>query len=283
MIDAHAHVHDEQFDNDRDEVMHRAFNSGISHVVLVGTDEVSNKQAISLAEKYENTFALVAFHPHEYNVLLGSDVEDQWIRELEELSYNPKVVGIGECGLDYYSHTGEPITDEQKDVQKRGFLAHLKLVQQRQLPLVIHTRSSSVSVDDAYRDVLDILVQHSEGMGQSIILHCYQGNTEITEKFLKIPQVCFSFAGNITYPVKKVFRDTRYDIRKVVKMVPIERILTETDCPYLAPQSMRGKRNEPSFVRYVVEEIAGIKSLSIEDVSNITTRLFTKTFIQKHS
>lgn len=283
MIDAHAHVHDEQFDVDRDEVMHRAFGSGVSHIILVGTDEISNKKAVSLAEKYENVFALVAFHPYEYNALPGDDARDSWIRGLKDLSNHPKVVGIGECGLDYHSHTGKPITNEQKKAQKDGFLVHLELAQIKQIPLVIHTRSSSRTVDDAYRDILDILAQRLNGMDQKIILHGYQGSTQITEEFLKLSYVYFSFAGNITYPIKKALRDTQYDIQKVVKMVPIERILTETDSPYLAPQPVRGSRNEPVNVRYVAEEIARIKGLGLTEVSDNTTELFMKTFIKKFS
>ncbi len=250
-----------------------------------------------------------------------NDQINEWIRTLRELARHPKVVAIGECGLDYFVHQeaesseqrtknseqgtesseqrtknkeqrtreiadaplavgqlaetavcDQPIiSEEQKKIQREGFIAQIDLAQELQLPLIIHCRPSKGTVD-AYEDVFEIfqtsLVSQLPVTDYRlpIILHCYMGDTEVTEKFLTLPNVYFSFTGNITYPTKKVLVGTRNDLTEVVKMIPIERILAETDCPYLAPVPHRGKRNEPAYVVSVVEKIAEIKGVSREVV-----------------
>lgn len=188
------------------------------------------------------------------------------INDLRALAKHPKVVAIGECGLDYYSRNQqETVNSQQKIIQKVGFLAQIEIAQELGLPLIVHTRPSAGSMD-AYEDVLEIL-RDTKYMIHDTVLHCYQGDTEITKKFLELPNVYFSFAGNVTYPVKKAFVGTKDDVTETVKLVPLERLFVETDCPFLAPQSKRGQRNEPAFVMETAEKIASLKGVSVGELN----------------
>jgi TatD DNase family protein len=207
-------------------------------------------------------------------------MQEQLVKDITELrelvQKNPKIIAIGECGLDYFSHTDEPITDDQKAWQKSGFVAQVQLAQELRLPVIIHCR-------DAYKDVFEILRQAQNGSAKSsrdatYILHCYMGDTEITKKFLTLPNVYFSFTGNITYPVKKILEGTKNDIQATVKLIPLERIFTETDCPFLAPVPYRGKRNEPAFTAKVAKKIADIKKCSIEYAEKKIAKSIDKVF-----
>ncbi len=283
MIDAHAHIHFSEFDQDRDEVIRRAREAGVSHILSIGTDIEESKKAIDCAERYEGVFASVGIHPHEY--LLDTAKEErqrnEWIGELKTLVAHPKVRAIGECGLDYFSRNPEkPITDEEKDVQKEGFLVQKRLALESSLPMIIHCRPS-IGTDDAYQDLYEMI--REEGVGseqaeQSLVLHCYVGDTEVTKKFLELPNVFFSFTGNITYPVKSSLRGTKDDLAKTVKDIPVDRMLTETDCPYLAPQTHRGSRNEPAYVTLVAEKIGEIKGISKEALEKTVEGTAQKVF-----
>lgn len=286
MLDIHAHLFWKSYDADRDEVVARAREAGVTKMICVGTEPEDNPQAIAMAEKYEDIYASVGFHPHYFNELekeiqnsksqvpnksqiLNAKIQNLF-KELRELAKHSKVVAIGECGLDYFSHQltdnsqRKIITDEQKATQKAGFLAQIALAQELGLPLIVHTRPSVGSMD-AYEDVLEILKSKIINL-KSAVLHCYQGDTEITKKLLELPNVYFSFAGNITYPVKKALVGTKDDLAETVKLVPLERVFTETDCPFLAPQSKRGKRNEPAFVVETAQFLATSKGLSIDEL-----------------
>ncbi|MFZ1720528.1 MAG: TatD family hydrolase [Candidatus Moraniibacteriota bacterium] len=290
MIDAHAHLHDTAFDADRDEVVGRALDAGVTKIITIGTDTLESRKAVACALKYEGVYASVGIHPHEMNHLVKisnskyqisnqshNDQINEWIPTLRELAKYAKVVAIGECGLDYYIHQEtesseqRTITEREKDLQKELFLAQIELAEELHLPLIIHCRPSAGTVD-AYEDVFEIfqtsLVSRLPITGYQlpIILHCYMGDTEVTEKFLELPNVYFSFTGNITYPVKKLLAGSKDDLTETVRLIPIERIIAETDCPYLAPQAHRGKRNEPAFVMEVVGKIAEIKGISREIV-----------------
>lgn len=277
MIDAHTHIHDEQFDIDREEVIRRAFDSGVEKMLAVGTNITESGKTTQLADRYKNIWATVGIHPEEF--MKHERNEDLWMKQLEELARHPNVVAIGEVGLDYYTCGKGPIRESQKEAQKKGFIAQMELARDRHLPLVIHTRASSLDSDDAYRDLLEIFLGWTEIEKQKCVLHCYQGDVEVTGEFLKFPNVIFSFAGNVTYPVKKSLKETKWDIRKTIRLVPMNRILTETDCPYLAPQSVRGKRNEPAFVQYVEDEIARIKGISVKSVGAEVGDVFKKIFL----
>lgn len=265
MIDDHAHIHDPQFDADREAVVQRALGARVSKIITVGTSVVESLAAVEAAKKYENVFATVAIHPHEYNekFKIQNSKFDGMIQELREiiLENRDRIVAVGECGLDFFGG-GKGVSDEDKKMQREGFLAQIELAREFELPIVVHCR-------DAYEEVLEILRIKSYQL-KACILHCYMGDREVTEKFLEIPNVVFSFAGNITYPVKKLLMGTKDDIHESLKCIPLSRMLTETDCPYLAPQKYRGTRNEPAYVKEVVRAIADIKKTSSEEVERVT-------------
>lgn len=266
MIDFHSHIQDEAFDSDRESVLSRCFESGVSFLVLAGTDLVSSQKAVALADTYKNIFATVAFHPYEIDAK-KENVSEYLSTALNPLIAHPKVIGIGECGLDYFTRTDIIISKEQKATQKEGFLAQKEIAKTRRLPLIIHARTSSPDSDDAYQDIYDIIAEDrktEKDRLKAIVLHCYQGGVSMTRKFLDIEEMFFSFAGNITYPVKNALRGTDRDIQETVRVIPLDRMLTETDSPYLSPQTVRGKRNDPSNVSYVLEEIARIHGVRKE-------------------
>lgn len=269
MIDTHAHIHDSQFDVDREMMLRRASEAGVSRIITVGTSVAESVLAVEAAKKYENVFATVAVHPQEFNRkelgMKNKELVGEMMRELRELvvKNRERIVAVGECGLDYHTFDGVAVTEEQKAFQREGFLTHIEMAREFSLPIVIHCR-------DAYDGVFEILEAESSEL-KACILHCYQGDLDMTRKLLAFGEkVFFSFAGNITYPVKKKLEGTKEDIRESVKIVPPDRILTETDCPYLAPQKYRGTRNEPAYVVEVAQKIAEIKNTSLEEVERVT-------------
>lgn len=300
MLDIHAHLFWKSYDADRDAVISRARAAGVTKMICVGTEPEDNPQAIAVAEQYEGVYASVGIHPHYFNeniflchsreggnpgnkedsgswVKPGMTELDGLINNLRELAKHKKVVAIGECGLDYYSHDKKKvITDEQKALQKEGFLAQLELARELELPIIIHTRPS-VGTMDAYDAVFEILkskipARPAGGINlKSAVLHCFVGDTEITKKFLELPKVYFSFTGNVTYPVKKALLGTKNDLTETVKLVPLERIFTETDCPFLAPQGKRGERNEPAFVVETAQFLATLKRISVDELNQKVT------------
>lgn len=272
MVDIHTHLYFPQYDKDRDEVLRRAFDTGIEYMVSVGTEPNDWEKALSVTGLDRRIYAALGIHPHYFNEQdLGN--EDRLAWDIDELkrtveAHREKVVAIGECGLDYFSHEENvSITREQRAWQRRGFEEQIALAQTFDVPVVVHCRPDQGS--DAYRDLLKILSER--GKKTKFILHCYVGDTEVTKEFLKIPTVYFSFTGNITFPVKKAWEGTEKDLRETVKMIPLDRLLTETDCPFLAPVPYRGKPNEPSFVSYVAEKVAEIQGVSVDKVAQVAT------------
>ncbi|MDP3957026.1 MAG: TatD family hydrolase [bacterium] len=283
MLDIHAHLFWKSYDVDRDEVIKRAREAGVTKMICVGTEPEDSHQAIAVAEQYDGIFASVGIHPHFFNDYVEKECQipntkyqiltnketglGKMIQELKSTAQSSeKVIAIGECGLDYYSRSQqETINSQQKTIQREGFLAQIALAQELGLPLIVHTRPS-VGSADAYEDVLEILKSKIINL-KSAVLHCYQGDTEITKKFLELENVYFSFAGNITYPVKKALVGTKDDLTETVKLVPLERVFTETDCPFLAPQGHRGKRNEPAFVVETAQFLASLKGVSEEELN----------------
>lgn len=246
LIDTHAHLDDPKFDNDRDEVIKRAQDAGLKYIITVGTWEKAKglKHITGLVDKHPMVYAALGVHPHE-----SKDAGEETFDEIKRLAYHPKVVAIGETGLDYhYEHS-------PKDIQKEVFIRHIELARELNLPLIIHTR-------EAEKDTLDIL--EKEGVKDiSGVLHCFSGSYEMARKCVDMG-LYLSFTGIITFP-KAV------NVHEIVKNIPIERMLIETDCPYLAPKPYRGKRNEPSFVVEAAKKIAEIKGLSFNDAARITT------------
>ena len=278
MIDTHAHVHDLQYDSDRAAVLQRAFDAGVNKIITIGTSLRESRDAVNLAQKHKNIFATVGLHPHVFNG--GAERDQEWevglgfigndektrkktlekaLKELQELSRKEKVVAIGEVGLDYYGQGSENITEEQKTWQKEGLLAQLQLARESKLPVVIHCR-------DAYEDMYRILTSYKQ-RPKSFVLHCYGGNVVMTEKFLGIEYLYISFSGNVTYSKHEIDESNT-----VVKMVPLERMMIETDCPYLAPVPHRGKRNEPAYVKEVARYIAKTKEINLDEVAQVTTK-----------
>lgn len=261
MLDIHAHLYMSAYDDDRELVIKRAFDVGLTRIISVSTETDDHALALAMTDLDERIFASLGLHPHYFNdhckdeQQLENDIAI--IRTL--VMKNKKVIAIGECGLDYFSHSGEVISDIQKAWQKTGFKAQIKLARELALPMIIHCR-------DAYEDLFEIIYEQGEGV--HFILHCYMGDTDVTKKFLTLSNMYFSFTGNITYAVKKILAGTKHDITETVKLIPLERIFMETDCPFLAPMPHRGKRNEPSFVVEVAKKIADLQNVSIDVLEN---------------
>lgn len=284
MLDIHTHLHFSDYDNDRDEIVRRAREAGVTKMICVGTSPEDNEKAIEVAEKYNDIYVSVGIHPHFFG--------EGRIKELRKFVKHHKVIAIGESGLDYFSRDSQKaVTEEQKSLQKELFLAQIELAKELKLPLIVHTRPSAGSTD-AYEDMFDILTSHisSAKGGQAslishlsshFILHCYQGDTEITKKFLEFPNVYFSFAGNITYSVKKAVVGTKDDLSEVVKLIPLERLFVETDCPYLAPEGKRGERNEPAYVLLTAQKICELKGIPMADLETALDKNFRRVFVRR--
>ncbi len=246
LIDTHAHLDDPKFKEDKDEVIKRAGDAGLEKIITVGCYQASYgfRPAIELADRYDIIYAALGVHPHDASV-----AGEESFKKLTELAGHKKVIAIGETGLDYhYEHS-------PRDVQKAVFARHIQLARELNLPLIIHSR-------EAQDDTLDIL--RDEGVADiGGVMHCFSGSYDMAGKCLDMGMY-LSFTGVVTFPKAA-------NIHEVVKKIPIERMLIETDCPYLAPLPHRGKRNEPSFIVETARRIAEIKAVSLDDVARITT------------
>ena len=242
MIDTHAHLEMTQFDGDREDVIKRAVNSDVSLIIDVGSDLKGSRTALELAHRYDFIYASAGIHPHEVK-----EVTPDTYKEIKKLLSDPKVVAVGEIGLDYYKDYSP------YDIQKREFINQIRLAREFKKPVIVHSRDSR---DDMLKILKD---ENASEMGG--IMHCFSGDEEMAKICMNMG-FYISFAGPITYP-------NADRLRKVVKSIPINRLLIETDCPYLAPQQVRGKRNEPAYVRHVAEKAAEIKGLSLEDVERV--------------
>jgi TatD DNase family protein len=259
-VDSHAHLEMEQFDADRAAMLQRARDEGIRTILAIGsgTGPGSLDCAIRLADQHEFIYATIGIHPHEAK--LASDAD---FRELAQLATRPKVIAWGEVGLDYfYDHS-------PRDVQQQVFLRQLQLAQTAKLPVVIHCRPSDHS-EDAWQDCLALLHEHWAQSGLGGILHCFTGTWTHAQEAINMGFM-ISFAGNVTFPKAQ-------QIREAAKQVPLDRMLIETDSPFLAPVPHRGKRNEPSFVREVARQLGELRGLSAEDVGLQTAKNFYRFF-----
>jgi len=259
LADTHCHLDFNVFDQDRDEVLARAKESGLEFILNPGIDLQSSRAAVQLAEKYPEVFAAVGVHPND---ALSWNAEA--LDELRILARRPKVVAIGEIGLDYYRDRAP------QDLQKSIFRNQLALAAEEQLPVVIHTRDASAEDRQATADALAILNEwHTELVSRNLqlsarpgVLHSYSGGEAYAEKAIEL-----NLMIGITGPV--TFRNAP-DLQRVVTGLPIESLLVETDAPFLTPHPFRGQRNEPAYVRYVVEKIAQLHNLSFEAVAQAT-------------
>lgn len=244
MIDAHCHLTDEQFAQDIDAVLARADAAGVVAMVCAGADIESSRAAVHLAGQRLNVYAVVGIHPeHAATVVSGA------IGTIRDLAQQHKVVGIGEIGLDFHYADGAP-----REVQERNLVAHLDLAEELDLPVVIHDR-------DAHDELMAIL-RKRDGKSRGV-LHCFSGDLEMAHQAIDLGYF-ISFAGNLT------FQNTR-QLCNIAAAVPLEKVMIETDAPYLAPAPNRGKRNEPANVKQVAQKIAQLKSVPF-DVVQATTR-----------
>jgi len=262
MIDTHAHLDFENFDKDREEVISRFFESGGKAIINVGVDLGTSEKSIALAEQHENIFAAVGFHPHDAAEKLSLPTDDD-LGKLKKIANHEKVRAIGEIGLDYFYYKDPDQIKQQKELLKK----QLKVASDLKLPVVIHCR-------DAWKDLYEI-ISNFKFQISNFQLHCYSGEKEDTEKFLKLDNIFFSFSGNITYP-KPIERSEK--LAEAVRMVPLERIMLDSDCPFLAPQEMRGKRNEPAYVKFIAKEIGKIKGIGEDEVMKKTDKNATDFF-----
>ena len=250
LFDSHAHYNDEKFDDDRDTIIKEAYNSGITTIINAGYSLESSKKAIEIANQYEFMYATVGVSPNDIEDLKGNYIED-----IEELAKSHKVVAIGEIGLDYYWNK------ENKEKQKEIFMEQIKLANKLDLPIVIHTR-------EAVMDTIDILKKiECKKRG---VFHCCPLNRELVKEALKLG-FYISFAGPVTFKNSK-------NAEEIVNLVPIEKILVETDSPYLSPEPVRGRRNDSRNVKYIAQKIADIKGLTIEEVAKQMHKNIEKIF-----
>ncbi|WP_307893065.1 TatD family hydrolase [Bacillus swezeyi] len=251
LFDTHAHLNAEQFNDDLEDVIARAKEEKVEHIVVVGFDRPTITHAMELIEKYDFIYAAIGWHPVD-----AIDMTDEDLAWIKDLSSHEKVVAIGEMGLDYHWDKSP------KDIQKDVFRKQIALAKEVNLPIVIHNR-------DATEDVVAILREEgAEEVGG--IMHCFTGSAEIAKECINM-NFYLSFGGPVTFKNAK-------KPKEVVKQIPNDRILIETDCPFLTPHPYRGKRNEPSYVKLVAEQIAELKGLTYEEVAVMTTENAKKLF-----
>ncbi|WP_182187812.1 TatD family hydrolase [Pectinatus frisingensis] len=244
LIDTHAHLDDNQYDQDRTEVINRAADEGVNLIINMGADMDSSHKAVQLAAQYDAIYAAVGVHPEEAD---GMTCDDDYV--LSELAVdNAKVLAIGEIGLDYHFRT------DNKDVQKKVFIKQLDLARQLHLPVSIHAR-------DAHADLMQVL--KTEGRGVRGVIHCYSGSWEMAEEL-------FNMGWYIGADGPLTFKNAA-KLPEIIRKMPMEKLLLETDCPYLAPVPQRGKRNEPAFVKYTAQKVAEIRNMQFVQVAEITT------------
>lgn len=254
LFDSHAHLDDERFGGEQSEVIARAAAAGVTGILNAGADMESSARAIKLARQYSNVYAAVGMHPHDARLMVNDDYE-----QLAAWTADPKVVAIGEIGLDYY------YDHSPREIQKKVFVRQLDVARQTGKPIIIHDR-------DAHADILAIV--KNEGKGLAGVFHCFSGSVEMMREVLKLG-FYVSIAGPVTFP-KSV------KLKEVAAAVPLDRLLVETDCPYLTPHPHRGKRNEPAFVRLVAEEVAQLRNMELEALAEATTNNVKRLFSLEH-
>ncbi len=243
-VDSHAHIDGEEFDADRDEVVARARAAGVRAILNVGTGDPHGgnfERAVSAAERYEGVYAAAGVHPHDARLF-----DEAAERLLLELIRGKRVVALGEIGLDYH------YDNSPREVQREVFRRQLRLATGEGVPVIIHSR-------EADEDTAAILREELEGSGTRGVMHCFGGGPELANAALGLG-FYISFAGNVTF--KKAGA-----LREVARVVPLERLLVETDCPFLAPVPHRGRRNEPAFVRHVVERLAELRGADPDELA----------------
>lgn len=244
LIDSHAHLEMPEYNKDRDDVIRRARDKGIGYIVTVGIDVDSCRKALELADAYDTVYAILGVHPHNVKHIDGKTYV-----QLKEFVLHEKVCAVGEIGLDFYRNLSPP------DVQLKRFRELIGLAREVKLPVVVHDR-------DAHRETLSIL-REEKAFEVGGVIHCFSGDYAMASK-------CFDMGFYISIPGTVTFRKA-HTLQEAVKRSPLDRMLIETDAPFLAPVPFRGKRNEPSYVRYVAEALAHLKGVDFEDVARVTS------------
>ena len=244
IFDTHCHLNHEDLYQDLENVINRAKEAGVARFLVVGYDKPSSLLAVKLAEQYDFIYAAIGYHPTE---LKGLSEED--FNEVMSLLKHPKVVALGEIGLDYYWEKDE----EDKKRQKEYFIRQINIANENNLPISIHNR-------DAINDCLEILKEHPVKMGG--VMHCYSGSVESMHEFIKC-NMYISLGGPVTFKNAKTPKDVAIN-------VPLDKLLVETDSPYLSPHPFRGTTNEPAKIKLVIEEIARLRGVKVEEIENVT-------------
>ncbi|HEY6766970.1 MAG TPA: TatD family hydrolase [Candidatus Sulfotelmatobacter sp.] len=255
-VDSHAHLDGDKYAADREQVIARAREAGVRTIVAIGIGDGPSEVdcGVRLAEQYPFIYATIGIHPHEAKL-----ATEAAFAEMERLARHPKVIAWGEIGLDYY------YDHSPRKLQKQVFIRQMELAAAAKLPIVIHCRPSDGS-EDAWQDCLDLIQDHWSAKGLGGILHCFTGTPDHARRALDMGFL-ISFAGNITFPKAQQIRDAAL-------RVPMDRMLIETDCPFLAPVPNRGKRNEPAFVVETARKLGELRGLSVEEIGERTSRNF---------
>ncbi|MBI5076973.1 TatD family hydrolase [Candidatus Falkowbacteria bacterium] len=270
MFDTHAHVNFNAFKDDADQVIKRALERGVA-MINVGAQFSTSKRALEMARNHErNVYAAIGLHPihledfeiNEEGVNFKSRKEEFDFEAYRKLGENDKVVAIGESGLDYYRLSDESRHHEIIEKQKQVFIKHTELANALILPLIVHCRGAKENMDGAYEEILAILKKHS--VKNKGVMHCYIGAPNLVKKFLELG-FYIGFNGVLTF-------DKTGRVEEVLRQTPMERILLETDCPYLTPAPKRGQRNEPMFVEFVARKAAEVIGATFEEVVEITDK-----------
>lgn len=243
LFDSHAHLTDRRFDNDREETIQRAFDSGVEYIMNPGADFESSVEAIELAESHERIFAAVGVHPHD-----AKTMDESMLMLLESMAKKKKVKAIGEIGLDFH------YDNSPRDIQRHWFRAQIQMAKRVGKPIIIHDR-------EANQETFDIL-NEEEAFENGVLMHCYSGSAELAKEYIK-RGAYLSIAGPVTY------KNARKTV-EVAKQADLNHLMIETDCPYLTPVPYRGKRNESAYVKYVAERIAEIRGITVEEVAQAT-------------
>ncbi len=250
IVDTHAHLDADAFDEDRDEVIARAVEAGVSTIINVGVNLESSERAVSLAEEHPEVLAAAGFHPHQADTMKKADVG-----RIGEIARHPRVVAIGEIGLDFYRNYSP------REVQFQALKWQLELASELELPVVIHARQAEKEMLEVLRDWTG---RSATIKGRSPgVIHCFSGDTATAEQYLEMG-FYLALGAYIGYPTSV----WAYD---VIRSIPQDRLMVETDCPFLAPQSLRGKRNEPAYLQQTVELLAEIRGATVEAVARETT------------
>src|SRR5947209_3608974 len=255
-VDSHAHIDGEEFDADRDETLARAREAGVRAILNVGTGDPHGgnlERAVAVAEKYERVYAAVGVHPHDARLYDGEAER----RLLSIVRRGGRVIAWGEIGLDYH------YDNSPRDLQREVFARQLRLAIKEGLPVIIHSR-------EADEDTIEILRAEMSGATRGGIMHCFGGGMPLAKAALELGFM-ISFAGNITFKKAE-------NLREVARAVPLERLLVETDCPFLAPVPLRGRRNEPAYVVETARFLAGLRSVGTEEFGRVTSENFARLF-----